>query len=127
MPLDVVIPVVAYPAVSEAVRWLGDAFGFELSWQAGEHRAQLRVGESAAIAITEGRPPAASGDHVMVRVEDLPAHRLRAAAAGATVGDLAEYPFGERQYTAVDFAGRAWVFTETVADVDPTDWGASTG
>lgn len=63
----------------------------------------------------------------MVRVEDLPAHRLRAAAARATVGDLAEYPFGERQYTAVDFAGRAWVFTETVADVDPTDWGASTG
>lgn len=31
------------------------------------------------------------------------------------------YPFGERQYTAVDLVGHRWGFTQTVADVDPAE------
>jgi uncharacterized glyoxalase superfamily protein PhnB len=33
------------------------------------------------------------------------------------------YPFGERQYTARDFAGHVWTFTQTVANVEPGAWG----
>jgi uncharacterized glyoxalase superfamily protein PhnB len=82
------------------------------------------VGRDAAIAIVVGDVNA-SGDHVMVRVEDLDKHRARAAAAGAVVGPIGEFPYGEQQYTAVDLAGRTWVFTESVADVSPLDWGAT--
>jgi uncharacterized glyoxalase superfamily protein PhnB len=61
---------------------------------------------------------------VMVRVADVDAHHARAAAAGAdTSGTPTTYPYGERQYGAQDFAGHGWVFTQTVADVDPADWG----
>jgi uncharacterized glyoxalase superfamily protein PhnB len=126
MPTDVLIPVLSYPSVSDAVEWLTRAFAFTLRWQVGEHRAQLGVGTSAALAVTSGEPTLGS-DHVMVRVDDIDAHRDRASAAGADVGDIAEFPFGERQYTAVDLIGRTWVFTQSISDVAPEDWGGRSG
>ena len=126
MPTDVLIPVLSYPSVEEAVNWLTEAFGFGRRWQAGSHRAQLSVGQHAAIAITEGvGAQADAADHVMVRVDDVVSHRLRAAAAGASVGDATDHVFGERQYTALDFSGRQWVFTQSLEDVDPREWGAT--
>ena len=125
MPRDVLIPVLAYPSVPEAVEWLETAFGFRRRWVVEDHRAQLAVGDDAAIMIVAGPPPPGSTDLVMVRVEDLDAHLARAEEAGARVGLPGEFPHGERQYTARDLAGRAWVFTESVADVAPGDWGAS--
>jgi uncharacterized glyoxalase superfamily protein PhnB len=126
MPHDVLVPVLAYPSVSEAVSWLTEAFGFCFRWQVEEHRAQLGVGEHAALAITEGSPPASSTDHVMIRVSDVDTHRARAAAAGATVGEAEDHFYGERQYVATDFAGRTWIFTQSIADLDPSEWGART-
>jgi uncharacterized glyoxalase superfamily protein PhnB len=125
MPADPLVPVLAYPSVPEAVDWLVAAFGFTRRWQAGDHRAQLGVG-GGAVAVTSGAVPAGA-DHVMVRVEDVTAHRERARAAGAEVGEIGEHAYGERQYTATDHAGRRWVFSQSVADVDPRDWGATVG
>lgn len=107
MPVDALIPVPAYPSVADAVAWLTAAFGFGLRWQIGHHRAQVSVGEAAAIAIVAGEPPAGAADHVMVRVEGIEAHRARAEAGGATVGPIEAFPYGECQYTATDFAGRS--------------------
>lgn len=125
MPDEVLIPVIGYPSIADAIAWLTDAFGFSLRWRVGSHRAQLAIGPSAAIAIVVGEP-ATGNDHVMVRVDDIAAHRARAEAAGATVSEVGEFPYGERQYSAVDFAGRRWVFSESIADVAPGDWGATT-
>lgn len=124
MPTDVLIPVIAYPSVSEAVAWLADAFDFRLRWQVDAHRAQVSVGPTAAIAIVAG-DVAVGADHVMVRVAGIDAHRARAERAGARVTDIGDYPYGERQYSATDYAGRTWVFTESVADLAPADWGAT--
>lgn len=126
MPQDVLIPVLGYPAVGEAVQWLTDAFGFMTRWQVGEHRAQLAVGPSAAVAIVQGNAPPSTIDHVMVRVDDVEEHLARALAAGAQVGDVQDHMYGERQYTAVDLSGRSWVFTQSIADVAPEEWGAQT-
>ncbi|HEU5485918.1 MAG TPA: VOC family protein [Microlunatus sp.] len=126
MPDDVLVPVLAYPSVTEAVAWLTEAFGFTFRWQIEDHRAQLGVGPRAAIAITQGLPPTGGTDHVMVRVSDVDTHRTRAAAAGAEVGDAEDHFYGERQYTATDHVGRTWVFTQSVADLDPAEWGART-
>lgn len=102
------------------------AFDFRLRWQIGVHRAQVAVGANAAIAIAGGQPSATT-DHLMERVEDAGANREQARSAGAAVSDLEDHPYGERQYTATDFAGRSWVFTQSIADLDPADWGATTG
>ena len=38
----------------------------------------------------------------------------------------ADYPYGERQYTAADLDGNHWTFSETIADVAPEEWGGTT-
>jgi uncharacterized glyoxalase superfamily protein PhnB len=129
MPHDVLIPVLGYPSVGEAIHWLTGAFEFVERWRAGEHRAQLAVGPAAAIAIV--RSPAGGGarigDHVMVRVEEVDAHHAAARRFGAQIiASPSDYPYGERQYTALDHSGRAWVFTQSIADVAPEDWGGAT-
>jgi uncharacterized glyoxalase superfamily protein PhnB len=127
MPTQLLIPVLVYENVGDAVVNLCEAFGFSERWRIGEHRAQLGVGHLAAIAITQGKPSIDGADHVMVRVEDVDGHCNHARLSGAQiVSEPADMPYGERQYTARDFSGRLWVFTQTVADVAPEDWGGTT-
>lgn len=131
IPGATVIPVLIYPDVRAAVEWLGRAFGFVERLQIGEnHRSQLRVGIDGAVIIGDvrydRRPPRAGEvtQLVMVRVDDVRAHCERARANGARIVDeLTDHEYGERQYTAEDFAGHQWTFSQTLADVDPADWG----
>jgi uncharacterized glyoxalase superfamily protein PhnB len=61
---------------------------------------------------------------VMVRVADVRAHHDRAKTAGARITNPpTDYPFGERQYSALDLAGHRWTFSESIADIDPGTWG----
>jgi uncharacterized glyoxalase superfamily protein PhnB len=123
MPAAVVIPVLGYPDVGEAVAWLCGAFGFSERWRAGNHRAQIAVGDGA-VAVTE-RQSAARGE-IMVRIEDADGHHERARRFGARiVQPPADYPYGERQYTAEDLAGHRWTFSESIADVAPEEWGGT--
>ena len=130
IPPVTVIPVLIYPDVRQAVEWLGQAFGFKERLQIGEnHRAQLKVGDGAVIlaeASSNRRPPNPGEltHQIMVRVEDASAHYQQAHDFGARIlMDPTDFPYGERQYVAEDLAGHQWVFTETLADVDPNDWG----
>lgn len=120
VPEASVIPVLAYPDVRAAVEWLCGALGFRERLRIGEHRAQLVYGNGAVI-VTQGEP---CGGSVHVAVGDADAHRDVAVAAGArVVSPPTEYPFGERQYTVEDPSGYRWTFSQSVADVDPADWG----
>jgi uncharacterized glyoxalase superfamily protein PhnB len=125
MPSGAVIPVLGYDDdVAAAADWLCETFGFAERWRAGSHRAQLAVGDSA-VAITEG---GSRGSNVMVRVDDVDAHYERAREHGAQIlGPPADYPYGERQYTAVDVGGHTWTFSQSIADVAPEDWGGVSG
>ena len=127
MPASPVIPVLAYPDVAEAVAWLAAAFGFALRLGIGDHRAQLHAGNGGVVVVTDGgvvMPTGARTHSVMLRVEDAHAHCARAQAHGARiVNPPTDYPFGERQYTALDHAGHAWTFSQSIADVDPRSWG----
>jgi uncharacterized glyoxalase superfamily protein PhnB len=62
----------------------------------------------------------------MVRVEDADRHCERAQQNGARIlRPPTDYPFGERQYTAEDLGGHRWTFSQTIADVDPEEWGGT--
>lgn len=52
MPRSPVIPELVYPDVREAVAWLCSAFGFVERWTAGDHCAQLAVGDAAIVVMT---------------------------------------------------------------------------
>ena len=133
MPAATVIPVLIYPAVREAVEWLGAAFGFVERVQIGEgHRSQLSFDGGAVIVgdVRDERRPPRPGEvthSVMVRVDDVDAHCECARAHGARiVREPTDFEFGERQYTADDPAGHQWTFSQTLADVAPEDWGGTT-
>jgi len=124
MPASTVIPVLAYEDVAAAIEWLCGAFGFSERWRAGSHRAQLAVGDGA-VAITEGRGQRRPAE-VMVRIDDVDAHHERVRQRGALIVQApADYPYGERQYTVEDPGGNRWTFSETIADVEPEEWGGA--
>jgi uncharacterized glyoxalase superfamily protein PhnB len=125
MPNAAVIPVLSYADVRAAASWLARAFGFRERLVIGDHRCQM-TWEDAAVVVAAAAPdaPPPSAHSVMVRVTDLGAHCARARASGARiVNEPATYPYGERQYTAVDPGGHVWTFSESVDDVDPASWG----
>jgi uncharacterized glyoxalase superfamily protein PhnB len=125
MPPAQVIPELAYPDVGAAIEWLCGAFGFSVRLRIGDHRAQLVFGSGAVIVRSGAAAAEAAPSHsVMVRVENVDEHYARAVAAGAkTSGMPTTYPYGERQYAAQDPAGHWWVFSQSVEDVHPSQWG----
>jgi uncharacterized glyoxalase superfamily protein PhnB len=130
VPAASVIPVLIYPDVREAVSWLCAAFGFVERLRIGEnHRSQLTIGSGAVIVgdVRGDRRPPRAGEvthSVTVRVDDVRTHCERARGHGARIlMEPTDMPYGERQYNAEDFAGHQWTFSETLADVDPAQWG----
>jgi uncharacterized glyoxalase superfamily protein PhnB len=130
IPPVTVIPTLSYLDVTDAARWLCDAFGFTVRLRIGDHRVQLDAGDGAVVA-TDGlcEGGMAAKDHtIMIRVEDVDAHFEHARRQGAEIiRELETYIFGERQYTAADPAGHLWTFTQSVQDVDPESWGGVAG
>ena len=131
IPASTVIPELAYPDIGEAIAWLCPAFGFTLRLQIGSHRAQLNVGDGAVVLTEwrrEGHRDAELAHSVMVRVNDVDGHYERARQHGARIlRPPADYPYGERQYSAEDLAGHRWTFSQSIADVAPEDWGGTPG
>lgn len=127
IPSAIVIPVLAYSDVGEAVTWLSATFGFTERLRIGDHRAQMIISQDAAMVVREGNNDAtdSGGTHtIMVRVEDAQTHFNRAVAHGARiVHPPTDYPYGERQYTVIDLGGHAWTFTQSIEDVAPDSWG----
>jgi uncharacterized glyoxalase superfamily protein PhnB len=127
MPTSIVTPVLGYPDVRAAVAWLCRAFDFQERLRIGTHRAQLTFGDGC-IVLAELPPNTPNApclrDALMIRVRNADSHRAQALAAGAVgVGLATDYPFGERQYSAEDPWGHRFTFSETLADVDPVEWG----
>jgi uncharacterized glyoxalase superfamily protein PhnB len=132
MPESVIIPELAYTNVAEAVTWLCNVFGFEERLRIGNHRAQLLYNQ-AAVIVTQHRgdldplveAQKQSRTHsIMVRVEDIEQHYAQALQQGANIiNPPTEYPYGEKQYSVLDPGGHIWTFSQSIADVNPADWG----
>lgn len=123
-----VIPELAYDDVAEASEWLCNAFGFTQRLRIGDHRVQLVFGNGALIVIERGEDGTEERDvqthAVLVRVDDADSHHERAAAHGARIlRPPTDFPYGERQYNAIDIGGHYWTFSQSIADVDPATWG----
>lgn len=126
IPPCAIIPVLGYPDVAEAVEWLREAFGFAERLRIGDHRAQLMLGGGAIVVAAREhyRDERGESHSVMVRVTDIDFHCAHAEHRGARIlSRPTDYPYGERQYSAEDFAGHRWTFTQTIADVHPAEWG----
>ncbi len=127
IPTATVIPELAYDDVATASDWLCEAFGFTERLRIGSHRAQLLYGNGAIIVIARGMTGEPIGDHrVLMRVEDARRHYEHASASGARIlQPPTDQAYGERQYTCEDPGGHVWTFSQSIADVHPSAWGAT--
>lgn len=133
MPPGIIIPELVYDDLDEAVKWLCDTLGFQERLRIGNHRSQLVFGEASIIAIagdtasiirTETSEKAVTHS-IMVRVENVDQHYAHVKAQGGKITNHpTTYPYGERQYTVEDIAGRNWTFSQSITDADPETWGS---
>jgi uncharacterized glyoxalase superfamily protein PhnB len=123
MPPCTVVPELSYPDVEAAADWLCGAFGFKIRLRIGSHRVQLKIGDGCLIVV-QGNLPADTAHSIMVRVPDADAHCQTARQHGAEIThEPTDFPYGERQYNAIDVAGHRWIFTQSIADIAPEEWG----
>ena len=128
MPDSPVIPVLQYADVPDAVIWLCRAFGFSERLRIGSHRVQMATGAMGGYVVVaaggSAERKAAANSSVIIRIRNADEHHAAAKLAGAEILHPPEtYPYGERQYSATDPGGHVWTFSETVANVNPGDWG----
>jgi len=135
-PSGTVVPVLVYEDVARAIDWLCGAFGFrERLRAAGPERrivhAQLSIGDGAVMIGASGaefRPPRPNevNQYVLVHVDDVEEHFDHAKRFRCKiVHPPTDMPFGERVYSAEDLAGYRWVFSQSIADIAPEQWGAT--
>lgn len=134
VPVDTVLPHVAYVDLAAAVEWLTRVFGFVEHYRYGDpiSGAQLHLGAAwimAKAAPQDYRNPAELGfgtQSLTVFVADVEAHCARARAYGATIREEPhETVYGEFQYAALDLEGHHWLFSRHAKDLSPAAWGAT--
>jgi uncharacterized protein YceH (UPF0502 family)/uncharacterized glyoxalase superfamily protein PhnB len=134
--VQLIAPYLLYEDVAGALRWLTDTFGFrEVLRFTGPDgsitHAELSFGGESVFLGDPGpeyRSPARLGARtaqVHVYVDDVEAHHARAVAAGAEIRqELADMPYGDRRYDAIDPEGQLWSFATRLREVAPREWGA---
>jgi uncharacterized glyoxalase superfamily protein PhnB len=112
-------PIIRYDDAPAAIRFLTDAFGFvsqevHEGTDGGIDHALVRY-DTSLVMISSRRGEQSIFDHgtncVYVAVDDPDAHHARAKEAGAEiVMELADQPYGSRDYSARDPEGNVWAF-----------------
>ena len=126
MPENIIIPVIDYPDIDEAIKWLTEKFGFKLRLKIGSHRAQLYVQQGAAIVVKKNNKnyPDTTNISIMIRILDINTFYNRIKQSEVNIiNELTDYPFGESQFTIKDYNGYVWTFSETISDQEPESWG----
>lgn len=117
------IPVVNYPDIAVAADWLEAAFGFKKRLIIFDHRIQMSYGDCNFV-LTDNPSPGPSGFNITLRVANCRAVCETARAKGAQVTlEPTDFFYGERQCDLVDPWGVHWMLSESIADIDPAEWG----
>jgi PhnB protein len=133
-----ITPYLLYEDCDAALEFLAHAFGFEevLRYKgAGGYvnHAEMRLGDSVIYMGDPGdeyRNPAHLGGVTVligVAVQDVDAACERARDAGAEITEEpADQDYGERRFSARDPEGHMWHFSQTIRELAPEEWGATT-
>ena len=124
MPDCSIIPVLTYQNIDSAINWLCDTLGFIERWRVGQHRAQLRFGNSVVVVTSSNQKGDTNKYSLLVRIENMAEHFEHTKLKGATILQAPQiFPYGEKQYSIQDPEGHIWTFSESVQDLVPEDWG----
>ncbi|AEW00148.1 hypothetical protein A4D02_28550 [Niastella koreensis] len=75
-------------------------------------------------AITEGQ--LGNAVELMIKIQGIDEHYSKCQLAGIIIiTPPTDHFYGERQYTIKDIGGHFWTLSETIKDLLPEDWGAT--
>jgi uncharacterized glyoxalase superfamily protein PhnB len=136
------IPSLAYKDNRAALKWLREAFGFEVSEVLTDSKdnivhAEMSFGDGVVMIGTEyfawTKSPLTLGGantaRIHVRIDkDIDGHYARAVAAGAKIEmKPADQFYGDRTYIAADLEGHHWTFFQAIKNVSFADMEQATG
>ena len=136
------IPSLVYKDNRAALKWLREAFGFEVSEVLTDSKdnivhAEMTFGDGVIMVGSEfaswAKSPQSVGGSNTQRIhvhleKGIDEHCARARAAGAKIEmGPADQFYGARTYTAVDLDGHHWTFSQIVKDVSYADMERATG
>jgi uncharacterized glyoxalase superfamily protein PhnB len=136
------IPSLAYKDNRAALKWLQNAFGFEMSEVLTDAQGNIVHAEMThddGVVMIGGewadltRSPVSLGgkntQRIHVRIErGIDEHGARARQAGAKiVMELADQFYGDRTYIAADLEGHYWTFSQPVRNVSNEEMEKATG
>ena len=138
VPVETVLPHVAYRDLPTAIDWLVKHFGFVEQYHYTDSTtgkiagAQLRLSNAYVMAhptkVPNASTPAELGYNLQsltIFFDDVDAHYRRVKATGIRlVEQLHETVYGELQYAAQDLEGHLWIFSQHAKDLSPDQWGA---
>ncbi len=126
MPDSTILPILSCRELTTSIEWLCKVFGFTERWRAGAHRAQLEYNGGVIVLSKQEQGQELSVSSLLVRVDNVDQHYDQVKQFGVQILQApADYPYGERQYTAIDLNGHVWTFSQSVADLAPEDWGGT--
>lgn len=124
-----------YEDVDKAIERLCRVFGFTERLRANFNgvvvHAPVTFGDGAIMIGRQGDSFRSPGHgevnaYAHVTVDDVNTHFERTKRNSARIIESpTDMLFGEREYTAEDFAGHGWRFSQHIADVSPDSWGAT--
>jgi uncharacterized glyoxalase superfamily protein PhnB len=138
VPVDTVLPHVAYRDLPTAIDWLVKHFGFVEQYYYTDSTtgkiagAQLRLSNAYVMAHTikaaDGSTPGELGyslQSLTIFFDDVDAHYRKVKSTGVRlVEQLHETVYGELQYAVQDVEGHLWIFSQHAKDLNPDQWGA---
>ena len=131
VPVDTILPHVAYQDVAKAIEWLTRVFGFVEHYRYGDPVSGAQLYARKACIMVRNEPdqaaPAQLGygtQSLTIFVDDVESHYAKARSEGASiVEDPHETEYGELQYGVEDLDGHHWLFSRHARDLSPDEWG----
>ena len=126
-----IAPHLIYDDPASAIAWLTRVFGFKERTSGRQtspngliQRTQMEVGDSLFTvglpSIHADSPKRGVSTMLKVYVDEVDAHYRKAIAEGATIAlELADQPWGDRNYQATDPEGHQWSFAQHIFDPEP--------
>ena len=133
LPVDTLLPHLAYDDVAEAIGWLTRVFGFVEQFRYGSPVAGAQIGAGPGLLMLQASRPAfqtpqslgAQTQTLTIFSSDVETLYSRVQQQGAEIVEpLNQTVYGELQFAALDLAGHRFIFSQHLQDLAPSDWGA---
>jgi catechol 2,3-dioxygenase-like lactoylglutathione lyase family enzyme len=107
-------PVIPVPDVASALAFYCEALGFKLGWTWGDPPTHVSIGRGRIDMMLTLNPARAGNGDVYVGLDGVDAYFAELQSRKVILGELADRPYGMRDFSVRDPSGNRLVFGESI-------------